>query len=248
MRKSIGDGQPVLLRQRQTDVYVAVIRKPDRPVFRVAAGVVQLVPGEEHCETAGYHLLRDGRRITPHLLAAGAITQLQPGEYRAVAAEWSGLESEPSAPLRVTASARLQVLADAPKDFSWTGDRWLEARSVREIVHLYDGVIHREWYRGNVLARRHDLNAEGKAIRRLAFQNGKLAQREYHDREGKLLNREVFNADGFLTESIRFGEEGGKPLELVHWWFERGMPVKQVSRDGEFVKRGDQWVPAGNRR
>lgn len=248
MRKSIGDGQPVLLRQRQTDVYVAVIRKPDRPVFRVAAGVVQLVPGEEHCETAGYHLLRDGRRITPHLLAAGAITQLQPGEYRAVAAEWSGLESEPSAPLRVTAPARLQVLADAPKDFSWTGDRWLEARSVREIVHLYDGVIHREWYRGNVLARRHDLNAEGKAIRRLAFQNGKLAQREYHDREGKLLNREVFNADGFLTESIRFGEEGGKPLELVHWWFERGMPVKQVSRDGEFVKRGDQWVPAGNRR
>ena len=61
--------------------------------------------------------------------------------------------------MRVEKPAKLQVLADAPKDFSWTSDRWLEGRAVREIVHLYDGVIHREWYRSNVLTRRHDLNA-----------------------------------------------------------------------------------------
>lgn len=242
MRHSIGDSNPVLLRQRQTDVYVAVVRKPDRPHLRLAGGAAQLVPGEEHYETFGYHLLRDGRRTTERPLSSGASVELQPGEYRAVAVEWSGLESEPSPPLRVEKPVKLQVLADAPKEFSWTSDRWLEGRSMREIVHLHDGVIHREWYRGNALTSRHDLNAEGKAIRRLTFENGRLTQREYHDRDGKLLSREMFDAAGHIAEWIRFGDDDGKRVEIVHWWFERGMPVKQVSKDGEFVKQGGQWV------
>jgi len=242
MRHSIGDSNPVLLRQRQTDVYVAVIRKPDRPHLRLAGGSAQLIPGEEHYETAGYHLLRDGRRITEKPVRPGTSMDLLPGEFRTVAVEWSGLESEPSPPLRVATPAKLHVLSDPPKDFSWTSDRWLENRSVREIVHLHDGLTHREWYRGNVLTRRHDLNADGKAIRRLTFENGKLALREYYDREEKLLNREIFNAEGFITESIRFGDDGGRPIEAVHWWFDRGMPVRQTSKDGEFVKQDDQWV------
>lgn len=244
MQYSIGDDHPALLRQRQTDVYVAVVRKPHRPHLWMAGGAAQLIPGEEHYETFGYHLLRGGQRLMARPLRAGESADLIPGEYRAVAVEWSGLESEPSLPLRVTTPARLQVLADAPKDFAWTSDRWLEGRSVREIVHLHDGVIHREWYRSGQLAQRHDLNSEGKAIRRQTFVNGKLTQREYHDRDGKLLNREIFNADGFITESIRYGDDGGTPVEVVHWWFERGMPVKQVSKEGEFVKQGDQWIAA----
>lgn len=234
MRKSIGDDYPALLRQRQTDVYVAVIRKPDRPYLRGA----QLIPGEEHFETAGYHLLRDGRKVTEKPLPIGTNVELQPGEYRAIAVEWSGLESEPSVPLRVEKTAKLQVLAGPPQDFSWTSDRWLEGRSVREVVHLHDGVIHREWYRNGALTRRHDLNAEGKAIRRVAFESGKLAQREYYDRDDTLLSRELFDAAGFITEWIRFEQT----VERDHWWFDRGMPVKHVSKEGEFVKQGDQWV------
>ena len=242
MRHSIGDSNPVLLRQRQTDVYVAVVRKLDRPHLRLAGGAAQLIPGEEHYETAGYYLLRDGRKITEKPVRPGVSVKLQPGEYRAVAVEWCGLESEPSPPLCVATPAKLQVLADAPKDFSWTSDRWLEGRSVREIVHLHDRVIHREWCRNGVLARRHDLNAEGKAIRRLAFENGKLAQREYHDRDGKLLSRELFDAAGFITEMIRFGHSGDQPVESSHWWFDCGMPVRLVDGREEFVKQGDQWV------
>ncbi|MBI5397572.1 MAG: PD40 domain-containing protein [Verrucomicrobia bacterium] len=242
MQKSIGDDHPALLRQRQTDVYVAVIRKPDRPHLRMAGGEAQLIPGEEHYETAGYHLLREGRKLTEKPLRAGASVELQPGNYSAVAVEWSGLESEPSPPLRVERPAKLQVLADPPKEFLWTSDRWLEGRSVREIVHLHDGVIHREWHRNGVLVRRHDFNADGKAIRRQTFETGKLAQREYYDRDEKLMNREIFNAEGFITESIRYGEQGAGPIEAVHWWFDRGMPVKQISKEGEFVKQGDQWV------
>ena len=243
MRHSIGETNPVLLRQRQTDVYVVVIRKPDRPHLRLAGGAAQLIPGEEHYETAGYHLLRDGKRMTTKPVRPGENVECAvPGEYRAVAVEWSGLESEPSPPLRVERPAKLQVLTDPPRDFSWTSDRWLEGRSVREIVHLHDGVIHREWYRGGVLAHRHDLNVEGKAIRRLDFENGKPARREYHDRDGKLLSRELFDAAGFITESIRFDHRGGQPVEVAHGWFDRGMPVRHVHGREEFVKQGDQWV------
>lgn len=238
MRKSIGENHPALVRQRQTDVYVAVVRRPDRPWLRLTGADVQLIPGEEHYETAGYHLLRGGHRITTQPLAAGTSVALQPGECRAVAVEWSGLESEPSAPLRLAQPATLKVLAEPPPDFSWTSERWLEGRTVREMVHLYDGVIHREWYRDGQLVQRHDLNAEGKAIRRLTYENGRLARREYHDRDGKLLSRELFDAAGFVTEWISFDARG----ESVHWWFDRGMPLKQISKDGEFLKQGDQWV------
>lgn len=244
MRASIPDSKSPLARQRQTNVHVVVVRRPDRPHLRVAGGGAQLVPGEEHYETAGYHLLRDGRRITAKPLPAGASAELQPGEYRAVAVERSGLESEPSPPLRVATPAKLQVLAGAPKDFSWTSDRWLENRSVREIVHLHDGVIQREWYRDGQLARRHDLNAEGKAIRRLTFENGRLARREYHDRDGNLVSRELFDAGGFITESIRFVQQGDGSVGHDHWWYDRGTPVRRINGGQEFVKQGDQWVAA----
>jgi hypothetical protein len=241
MRHSIGKDQPVLLRQRQTDVYVAVVRKPDRPHLRLTGGEAQLIPGEEHYETAGYHLLRDGRRITAKPLSAGMSIELQPGEYRAVAAEWSGLESEPSPRLRVTAPAKLRVLDGAPEGFSWTSDRWLENRTLRESVHLHDGVIQREWHRDGQLARRHDLDAKGRAIRRLAFENGRLARREYFDREDRLMSREVFDAAGFITEWVRF-VPGDPGAERSHWWFDRGTPVRLVDGGEESVKQGDQWV------
>jgi hypothetical protein len=242
MRASIPDPKSPLARQRQTNVHVVIVRRPDRPHLRVAGGGGQLIPGEEHYETGGYHLLRDGRKITEKPVRPGESVELQPGEYRAVAIERSGLESEPSPPLRVERSAKLEVLDDAPKDFSWTSDRWLETRSLREIVHLHDGVIQREWYRDGQLTRRHDLNIEGKAIRRLTFENGKLAQREYHDREGKLASRELFDAAGFITESIRFVHLAGQPAEQDHWWYDRGMPVRRVNGGAESVKRGEQWI------
>lgn len=90
--------------------------------------------------------------------------------------------------------------------------------AVREIVHLHEGVVHREWLQKGQLVRRQDLNGQGKAIRRLFSERGKLARREYADGEGNLVSRELFDEDGFITESIyyRDGEE------YDHFWFERG--------------------------
>jgi len=109
-------------------------------------------------------------------------------------------------------------------------------------VHLHDGVIRREWFDGRVIRRRHDLNGEGKAIRRTEFENGEIVTREYHHRERGLVSRELFDADGFITDWIRFQDVDGEPTEYDHWYFERGMPVRHTNSKGrEYVKRGDRW-------
>jgi hypothetical protein len=251
MRRSIPDGESPLLRQRQTDLYVVVVRKPDRPLLRKAGRRVELIPGEEHYETYGYHVHRGEDRITSEPLRPGGTLTLQPGAYRAVAVEQSGLESEPGHPLEVTDRAVLEVLAEAPDDSSWTKDRWLvdaretSAETARrapqatcETVHVYDGVICRQWYEQGVLVRRHDLGLEGHAIRRTSYTDGRLSQREYHDREGVLLSREVFDDDGFITEWIRYTADG---RARTRWHFDRGMPVREITRNTEYFKWGDKF-------
>jgi hypothetical protein len=215
MRKVMDAGSP-LLRQRQTDVYVAVVRKPDRPFLRLAGDAVQLIPGEEHFETRGYHLLKDGERFTAEPLTPGASLPLrQPAEYSAIAVEWCGLESEPSLPLRLGSASELHVLPSAPGDFSWTQEQWrirsreateAQARNaptaLRELIHRHDGVIQRDWYRDGMLQRRHDLNAQGEATRRVDYEQGRPARREYYRfQEGKV-SEEIFDASASSPNSL----------------------------------------------
>ena len=252
VRLGINDLQSPLLRQRTRDVYVAVVRRPDRPWLRTVGATVQLIPGESHYETAGYHLALDGRRITTRPVRPGERLPLNSaGQYSAVAVEWSGLESEPGAPLNLAAPATLQVMAEPPDDFTWTRARWLVGsveksatdaaiadEAIRESVHLYDGVIAREWHTKGVLTRRHDLNHEGKAIRRLTYEAGKLATRDYFNRDGEHVSRQLFAPDGFITETIQMSRFG----EADHWWFERGTPVRRVTGRQQFIKEGEQWI------
>jgi hypothetical protein len=254
-RQDVKDINSPLFRRRGRDVYVTVVRRPDRPWLLPSRGAVQLIPGESHYETFGYHLAHNGRRFTTRPIRAGETLRLTPGQYSAVAVEWSGLESEPSAALNLTTPAVLQVLADAPKGFSWTRDRWLvnntetpaaavamAPESVREVVHRCDGVIAREWYRKGVLTQHHDLNHEGKAIRRMTYESGKLATRDYHNRDGEHVSRELFAPDGFITERIMFAKYGNIVAEADHWWFEKGTPVRRVAGRTEYVKDGEKWT------
>lgn len=251
MVKAMPEGSP-LLRQRQTDVHVAVVRKPDRPFLRSMSNEVQVIPGENHFELRGYLLLRDGKRINPDPLPRGEVILKEAGAYQAVAVEWSGLESEPSPPLKVASPPTLRLLAETPEDFSWTAERWLsgggevaaeQARSapeaVREVVHRLDGVIRREWHRSGVLTEAHDLDAAGQATRRVSYEDGRLARREYFDPAGERLSLERFDAAGFVTETVRF-RPGGE--ETDHWWFERGLPVRQARGNEECFKDGERWI------
>jgi len=260
---NFGDRNSPLLWQRQTDVYVAVVRKPDRPWLRLGKGGVELIPGENHWETFGYHVLRDDEHVTREPVRPGATLRLpEAGAYTAIAVEYSALESLPSAVLRLPAGATLRAHKDKPEDFVWSSERWLiegrpadagKARvareAVREIVHRYDGVIHREWYETGSIVRRHDLNHEGKATRRLWYESGRLARREHHESEGPMVTRELFDADGFVTEAIEYR----KGALVNHWWYVKGTPVKLVTPRGRhhsaspkgggtYMKQGHRWV------
>jgi len=247
IRSIVRDMNSALMWQRSSDLYVAVVRLPDRPFLRRTADAVELIPGEDHWEVAGYHIYCDDERITDKPLAAGRSFPLpRSGVYRAVAIEWSQLASERSRPLELEGPVTLHVLAEKPVDFSWTLSRYMvEGReaseteamdapeAVREIVHRTDGVIAREWLERGQIVRRHDRNQDGQATRRLFYQDGRLVRREYYDRTGKRVSTERFDADGFMTESIH-----GRN----HWWYQHGVPQRFQKGSAVFVRDHDRWT------
>lgn len=247
IRSIVKDMDSPLMWQRSSDLYVAVVRLPDRPHLRLSDGGVELIPGENHWEIAGYHLSRNGKRITGEPLASGDSLSLpEAGEYRAIAVEWSGLESQASQPQRLASAATLEVLQQIPTGFSWTRDRYLingrevsaneathAGESVRELTHLHDGVIQRTWLQHGQVTKRHDLSLNGMATRRLRYSDGQLAQRDYFDREGDHVSTERFDSDGFITESIH-----GRN----HWWYKRGVPQRFESSSLRYSREGDRWV------
>lgn len=100
--------------------------------------------------------------------------------------------------------------------------------------------------------RQDDLNLEGKPIRRLSYEGGRLARREYLDRDGNLVSTELFDADGFITQSIgqRSYDRGIPAWKRDHatveaqWFYQRGVPVRYNRGSPSFVKEGDRWIAA----
>jgi len=252
IRNVVKDKDSPLMLQRSSDLYAVVVRLPDRPHLRRTGEDIQLIPGENHWETYGYHVYKDGTKVTGEPLRPATSFMLPGrGTYTAVAVEWSGLQSKPSLPLKIQRHAALDVLSDKPSDFSWTRDRYLvqgkevpqeqalrSQESVAETVHLHDGVIQRTWYRQGKVLKRHDLNLEGKAVRRLFYEAGRLHRREYHDRNGNHVSTELFGSDGHITESV---QHGSRPR---HWWYEQGVPVKYSRGSQTYVTDGTRWTQA----
>jgi hypothetical protein len=246
-REVIQDMDSPLMWQKSSDLYVAVVRLPDRPLLHKASNRIEVVPGENHWETRGYHILQDGRRITEQLLEPGDHFDLpEAGTYAAVAVEWSGLESKASLTLTTDRGTRLRVLNEKPADVTWARDRWSvqgqevseaeaiqAAEATREIIHVYDGVIHREAYRRGKIVQRDDLNHDGKSIRRLYYKDGKLKRREYHNRQGEHVSTELFDADGFITKTTQHNVYGKPEGATKTWWYQRGVPLKCVQSTPE---------------
>lgn len=212
---------------------------------------MELIPGENHWETYGYHVYKDGRRLSDAPIRPGETLALAgAGTYNASAVEWSGLESEQGVPLTMDVSARLSVLLSKPDNFSWTKDRLLvngrevsaaDAKradeSLCETVHLHDGVIHRTLHHRGQIVERRDLNRLGQPTRRLYYEDAKLARREYFNRDGYQVSTELFDAVGRITESI---QHGSRPR---HWWYDRCVPTKYARGEVSYVPEGQHWVP-----
>ena len=167
--------------------------------------------------------------------------------------------------IQILNGTALKIRLDKPADFSWTYDRWLidgkeidvkkagtSSEAVKEIVHLHEGVIHHEWYNWGQITKRYDLSHDGKPIRRLFYLNGELARREFHNQDGIHTSTEIFDTDGYITESILYRTVDEKRSEYDHWWYERGMPMKYIGKRrhhtaspkgaGTYVREGEQWV------
>lgn len=245
-----------LLRQRMTDLYISVVRLPDPPHLREADGGIELIPGENHHETFGYRLERDGVGINEEPLRPGAeFTLAEGGEYRAIAVEWSDLRSRPSIPLQIAAGTRLKVLTEPPEDFSWTSVAWrVDGRlaaeqeamaapeAIRETLHLHDGIIRRErWERGKMVYAE-DLNATGSATRRCTYDGDRMLEREYWTPQDQRVSFEIFDADGFKTEQIQWRHDRRPDEESDHWWYDRGWPVRRVKQNDTWERQGDDWV------
>ena len=263
-RNGIGaDMNSPLIWQRQTDVYIAVIRKPDRPWLAGFDDAIELIPAENHFEIRGYHIFCNFVCITKKPLPPGStITLKKPGRYHAVAVEWSGLESDMSSQISVDGPAKLTVRANKPGDFQWTKKRWVvdsvtvsQTKALNSewahtmIVHRYDGVIGRETYNWGVLFRRVDLNYEGQPIRILEYRDGVLESRIFRHPKAYMVSKELFAPDGHITESVRYEKIDSKVREIGHWWFEKGLPVKLIGSEGHtlvslpgvYTKAGQAW-------
>ena len=257
----LGEDSP-LLYQRQTDIFMSVVRLPDPPWLRERDGAVGLIPGENHRENFGYHLLRDGARVTQQPLRQGERMELAPGTWQAVAIEWSGLESAASRELRLAAPAELTVLAEEPDGFTWVIDQWrvgerlcsreealAAPEATRELLQRAEGVFRVERYERGALVAAEDVNADGFACRREGYEAEKLAVREtwqpMAEGDPRLRTREVFAADGFKTEEVHFGypESFGPPVAVNTTWYDHGWPVRRETYGGGvWEKQEDDWV------
>ena len=232
-----------MLYQRQTDCYIVVVRLPFRPVLRKRNGHVVLIPGEHHWETRGYRIFKDGKSLRERLFQAGERAKLPgPGRYAAVAVEWSGLESPTSLQINVRQSSELRVLEEVPSKFSWTREFWMEdnravsrARAMKaqeavlEVRHGYDGLIASEQWRRGKRVLRIDFNEQGKPIRHQKFQDGQLKKRYFINEYDLLVSEEFYGEDRTKTEYIKYFSSPDYPEGIaIHWWFDRGQPVKYV--------------------
>ena len=249
--------------QRQTDVYVAVVRRPDPPHLRLRAGRLELIPGENHYETRGYRLERGGKPVSRTLVLPGATLDLAPGAYAARAVERSGLESKRCTPLKTTRPTKLVVLKEKPADFSWTEERWFvngvaadKAKALKSptaekrTLHFADGVIRVETYKGGVLTRRDDLNRNGQATRRVFYKNGVRARREYwvyrpgYTGGAGRRSLEVFDARGRLRESTSWKLDAkGKPIRSRERWVydANGQAVQYLRSRTLFIFKNGKW-------
>jgi hypothetical protein len=235
----------MLQRQRKMGLWFAVHRSPDRPWLRINGATLELIPGENHSETKGYIIYRNGKALSDQPVTSVKLTM--PGKYQAVAVEWSGLKSELSKAVDVIEGiTKLSILKERPTDFSWTNTQWIvggkavnESQAMkadgseRQTIHLVDGIIAKTSYQSGKKVFHQDLNADKKPIRQLFYKEGKLTRRDHKNADGKLVSREVFDQDERVSHQIIFEHHHHVFDEVQeHWIFNKGEMMALYTLNG----------------
>ena len=256
------DTSSPLLYQKQTDLYISVVRLPDRPFLRVNNNIIELIPGENHFETIGYIIMRSDKELNNEPLPPGSRILLpSPGKYFAVAVEQSGLKSLKSQPIEIEQPLPLKILANSPGKFSWTSTVWKTGReivsketamsaasAVCETHHIYDGMIKKEYFNYGDRIRAEDLNQDKKVTRKLEFIHGYMKSREYFSTSGERVSLELFNSQGQKEEEVRWDlntqKRQGRYPELHHWYFKNNIPQNYSQRGGKNVYKNEngKWL------
>ncbi len=254
IQKLVKNTNSPLRYQRSSDLYSVVVRKPDAPYLRKFDSKIELIPGENHWETMGYILFRNGEKVATKLYQPGeTITLTKSGNYQAMAVEYSGLEGKKSSPLKINAGSKIKILKETPSNFSWISSRYLVAgksvtaqtasladETIKEIIHLYDGIISKEWSSNGIITKKYDLNPEGKPIRKLFYTNGILNRREYWDKNNNHISTELYNSKGDMIKSIHINCEGSK-ID-TEWDYVNKYPVKCSKNKGVYKLENDKWI------
>jgi len=209
----------LLAAQYSTDVYMAVVRRPDCPALAVQAGQIVLYPGFNHRETRGYVLSVDGQPIDGEPWDGQSPRSLPKGErLQAAAVEWSGLCSDWSEP--VTSAATVGTLRfvperpaelDAPVKRPLPPDRRMvesakqpeRSKSAAQKAFLLstpDGTpLAEEYYERGVLQQRNELTPDGRITLIREYQDGHLRRRTVRDPDERPLRIESLDPEGYLT-------------------------------------------------
>ncbi len=242
-----GDPDPAnnpLVYQAQTDCYVVVVRLPDAPHLRVTNLTVELIPGERAAEIRHYQLQRDGMPYPDaqtFFEPGDSFPINDPGTYKAVAIEWSILESPPGTEVVLNSPHTLQVLTAIPGTFSWTYED--PAGAVTNLRHRHDEgipdrLIGRTFMDSGDFVRE-DLDRLGRLTRRQEYDSdpnagGKLLRREYWRHDGPswqtmwMISEENYDpGDGRKTVYVRYGSpsSGGNEVDRVE--YNDGRPTKK---------------------
>ena len=226
-----------LIHQRQTDIYVAVVRLPDSPYLRIEGGSIELIPGENHDETKGYEIFKDNVPIGSALSMSGTTVSVgDAGTYTARAVEHSGLKGRISNELVVaTSSNSIDVLSAKPANFSWTYTLWIVggAASTEAIVTdtataagtgvlVHKGEVENTF--GVYAAQHQDLYVNGLITERHFYQSvettsasSPITRKIYYNTSGFRIKQEYYDNNLKVSEEIFNADAAGIKTEETLW-------------------------------
>jgi|TARA_B110000908_G_scaffold42511_1_gene51716 hypothetical protein len=240
-----------LIHQRQTDLFVSVVRLPDSPYLRIEGGSIELIPGENHYETKGYEIFKDNVPIGSALSISGTTVSVgDAGTYTARAVEHSGLKGRISNQLIVTTTSNsIDVLSAKPANFDWTYKLWSSpdgnteaivtdtatASGSSSTVHLGEvaniyglfAIMHQDVYANGLITERHFYQSNANPPPTMT---APITRKIYYNTSGFRIKQEYYRDNLMVSEEIFNGDTAGIKTEETLWDIDANTGLRDLNR------------------